>query len=112
MSKQCGHGCGILVVDDDEVLASTLTTLLRQRYPCVYTALSGPEAVAILSREKNICLVLVDLVMPMMDGLGVLDYVRHADPEASVVLMTGFGTIDTAVEAIKRGAEDYITKPF
>lgn len=113
MTKQClSRGCGILVVDDDEVLASSLTALLRQRYPCVHTALSGPEAVAILSREKNICLVLVDLVMPMMDGLSVLDHVRQLDPEVSVVLMTGFGTIETAVEAIKRGAEDYVTKPF
>ena len=78
MSKQCiSQGCGILVVDDDEVLASSLTTLLRQRYPCVHTALSGPEAIAILSREKNICLVLVDLVMPMMDGLSVLEQVRR-----------------------------------
>ncbi len=113
MSKQClGRGCGILVVDDDEVLASSLTTLLRQRYQCVHTALSGPEAVAILAREKNICVVLVDLIMPMMDGLGVLDRAHQLDPEVSVVLMTGFGTIETAVEAVKRGAEDYITKPF
>ncbi len=113
MNKQCvGCGCGILVVDDDEVLASSLTKLLRRHYGCVHTALSGPEAVAILAREKNICVVLVDLIMPMMDGLSVLDHVRQTDPDVSVVLMTGFGTIETAVEAVKRGAEDYITKPF
>lgn len=113
MNKQCAaKHCGILVVDDDEVLAASLAKLLRQHYPCVYTALSGTEAAATLAREKNICVVLVDLVMPVMDGLGVLDYVRQAEPDTSVVLMTGFGTIETAVEAIKRGAEDYITKPF
>jgi DNA-binding NtrC family response regulator len=54
----------------------------------------------------------VDLVMPVVDGLGVLDYVRQSRPDVSVILMTGFGTIESAVEAIKRGAEDYITKPF
>lgn len=113
MSKHCqSRLCGILVVDDDEVLAASLTKLLQQHFPCVHMALSGTEAVAVLSREQNICLVLVDLVMPMMDGMDVLDYVHQHDPETSVILMTGFGTIETAVEAIKRGAEDYITKPF
>ena len=111
--KECrARHCGILVVDDDEVLAASLASLLAQHYSCVFTALSGAEAVAILARQKNICLVLVDLVMPVMDGLGVLDHVRQASPDVSVILMTGFGTIETAVEAIKRGAEDYITKPF
>ena len=113
MNKQChGQRCGILVVDDDEVLAATLAKLLGQRYPCVHTALSGTEAVAILTREKNICIVVVDLVMPVMDGLTLLDCVRQSDPNISVILMTGFATIETAVQAIKRGAEDYITKPF
>lgn len=103
---------GILVVDDDEVLTASLAKILRQRYACVYSALSGTEAIATLSREKQICVVLVDLVMPVIDGLGVLDYVRQSCPDVSVILMTGFGTIETAVEAIKRGAEDYVTKPF
>ena len=103
---------GILVVDDDEVLATSLARILRQRYGCVYSALSGTEAIATLCREKQICVVLVDLMMPVVDGLGVLDYVRQSCPDVSVILMTGFGTIETAVEAIKRGAEDYVTKPF
>ncbi len=104
--------CAILVVDDDEVLASTLAKLLLQHYPVVHTALSGTEAVAVLGRETDIRLVLVDLVMPMMDGLGVLEHARQHHPEVSIILMTGFGTIETAVEAMKRGAEDYLTKPF
>jgi DNA-binding NtrC family response regulator len=103
---------GILVVDDDEGLAASLAKVLRQRYPSVHAALSGTEAIAVLSREKQICVALVDLLMPVVDGLGVLDYVRQSRPDVSVILMTGFGTIETAVEAIKRGAEDYITKPF
>jgi DNA-binding NtrC family response regulator len=110
--KRLEPRCGILVVDDDEGLASSLAQVLRQVCPCVYTALSGAEALAVLAREKQICLALVDLVMPVMDGLGVLDHVRQSHPGVSVLLMTGFGTIETAVEAIRRGAEDYITKPF
>ena len=113
MKTSCPQGrCGILVVDDDETLASTLTKLLRQGYPNVHTALSGTEAAAVLERERSIRLVLVDVVMPVMDGLGVLDYVRQHHPDVSVILMTGFGTIETAVASIKRGAEDYLTKPF
>lgn len=102
----------ILVVDDDETLVNTLAKLLRQHYPCVYTALSGAEAVEILARKRNISIVLVDVVMPLMDGLCVLDHTRQFYPDCSVILMTGYGAIETAVEAIKRGAEDYITKPF
>ena len=112
MSSPCLEGCGILVVDDDETLAATLAKLLRQHYPNVHAALSGAEAAAVLEREPGIRLVLVDLVMPVMDGLGVLEYARQHRPEVSVILMTGFGTIETAVDAMKRGAEDYLTKPF
>jgi DNA-binding NtrC family response regulator len=113
MTKHClRHGCGILVVDDDAALADTLAKLLRQHYPCVHTAFSGTEARQILAREPNICLVLADLFMPVMDGLQVLQHVRETYPDTSVILMTGFATIETAVAAIKQGAEDYITKPF
>ena len=113
MSSPCSNGrCAILVVDDDEVLASTLAKLLRQHYASVHTALSGTEAVAVLERETDIRLVIADLVMPVMDGLAVLAYARQHHPDVSIILMTGFGTIETAVESIKRGAEDYLTKPF
>lgn len=112
MSSPSSGRCGILVVDDDEVLASTLAKLLRMHYAIVHMALSGTEAVAVLEREANIRLVLTDLVMPVTDGLDVLEYARQHHPEVSIILMTGFGTIETAVEAIKRGAEDYLTKPF
>ena len=113
MNSRCPEGhCGILVVDDDEVLVTTLAKLLRRHYANVHTAISGTEAAAVLERETSIRLMLVDLVMPVMDGIGVLDYTRQHHPEVRVILMTGFGTIQTAVEAMKRGAEDYLTKPF
>lgn len=108
----CDPPCGILIVDDDEGLVATLAKVLGRHYPAVHTAFSAAEATTILARENNICLVLADVVMPMMDGLSILDHVRSNYPRVSVILMTGFGTIETAVEAIKRGAEDYITKPF
>jgi len=110
--RHCDPPCGILIVDDDEGLVATLAKILGRHYPVVHTAFSAAEATATLARENNIRLVLADVVMPMMDGLGVLDHVRSNYPHVSVILMTGFGTIETAVEAIKRGAEDFVTKPF
>ncbi len=104
--------CAILVVDDDAELAGTLKDLLEGDGYTVETAGSGGEAVELQQRNPGICLALVDLMMPLIDGLTVMEQLRQRNPELEVVIMTGFGTIETAVEAIKRGAEDYLTKPF
>ncbi len=105
------RSCGILVVDDDPALAETLRDFLEHEGYAVFLALSGAEALE--QQQRNpICLALVDLMMPMTDGLALMDEMRHYDPELAVIIMTGYGTIETAVEAMKRGAEDYITKPF
>lgn len=104
--------CAILVVDDDAELANTLKDFLEQEGYRVDVALSGEEALALQARQPRICLALVDLMMPLTDGLTVMGQLRQNNPELGVVIMTGFGTIETAVEAIKRGAEDYLTKPF
>jgi two-component system NtrC family response regulator len=100
------------VVDDDASLASTLKEFLCGEGYGVEVALSGAEALAIQAANPHISLALVDLIMPMMDGLSLSDELRRCDPNLSVVIMTGYGTIETAVDAIKRGAEDYVTKPF
>ncbi len=104
--------CRILVVDDDESLADALRSFLTREGYSVEVALSGEEALAVQARTPGICLALVDLIMPLTDGLALMDQLRKRNPELAVVIMTGFGTIETAVEAMKRGAEDYLTKPF
>ncbi|HEU5251267.1 MAG TPA: sigma-54 dependent transcriptional regulator [Thermoanaerobaculia bacterium] len=106
------HPCGILVVDDDERLAGTLQELLVREGYAVEVALSAAEATAILERRRGIALALVDLIMPGTDGLALMDDLHRRYPELAVIVMTGYGTIETAVEAIKRGAEDYLTKPM
>jgi DNA-binding NtrC family response regulator len=106
------HPCRILVVDDDASLVDALRNFLSGEGYTVEVALSGEEALAVQARVPGICLALVDLIMPMTDGLALMDQLRKHNPELAVVIMTGFGTIETAVEAIKRGAEDYLTKPF
>ncbi len=106
------HGAGILVVDDDASLASTLREFLAGEGYSVEVALSAAEALAIHTANPHIALALVDLIMPIMDGLALTDELRRRNPDITVVIMTGYGTIETAVDAIKRGAEDYVTKPF
>ena len=104
--------CGILVVDDDSELAITLQEFLRQEGYSVEMALSAAEALAVQERNPHLAVALVDLIMPVTDGIALMEQLHGRDPELAVVIMTGYGTIETAVEAIKRGAEDYITKPF
>jgi len=106
------HPCGILVVDDDARLAATLQELLAGEGYSVEVAHSAAEALAIQERNPGIALALVDLIMPVTDGLALLNELHRRDPDLAVVVMTGYGTIETAVEAIKRGAEDYLTKPM
>src|SRR5450759_4063988 len=106
------QGPSILVVDDDQALASTLKDFLTREGYAVEVALSGAEALALQAANPHIALALVDLVMPVMGGLALTDELRRRNPDLTVVIMTGYATIETAVDAIKRGAEDYVTKPF
>jgi len=102
----------ILIVDDDAGLAGTLRDFLAQDgYPtCV--ALTASEALAVVERNPGLALAIVDLVMPLTDGLALMEQLHSRNPDLPVLIMTGYATVETAVEAIKRGAEDYLTKPF
>ncbi len=102
----------ILVVDDDAGLAGTLQEFLESEGYSVQVALSGAEALAVQARSPGLALALVDLIMPVTDGLTLLHELHQRDPELPVLIMTGYGTIENAVAAIKAGAEDYLTKPF
>ncbi len=102
----------ILVVDDDAGMAGTLQELLQREGYAAEVAQSAAEALAIYERNPKIALALVDLIMPVTDGLALMGELHRRNPELPVVIMTGYGTIETAVEAIKGGAEDYLTKPF
>jgi DNA-binding NtrC family response regulator len=103
---------GILVVDDDASLVTTLQEFLQREGYAVEAAQSAVEALAVYERNPRLAVALVDLMMPVTDGLGLMEQLHARNPDLAVVIMTGYGTIETAVEAIKRGAEDYLTKPF
>ena len=102
----------ILIVDDDVEMASTLADLLRQQGYRAQAATAATEVEQIVSRSPNLRLVLIDLVMPAVDGMTLLERLKQQKPELAVMMMSGLGTVAAAVEAVKRGAEDFITKPF
>ncbi|RJP55232.1 MAG: response regulator [Deltaproteobacteria bacterium] len=101
----------ILVADDDEIPRDIVSSILCKEGYSVVSATNGIEAINIL-RLEDINLVITDLRMPGADGLDVLKHALIINPEAAVVILTAYGTLDTALGAIKGGAYDYLTKPF
>jgi two-component system response regulator HydG len=101
----------ILVVDDHKNFRDSLVKILQGEGLRVFPANDGEEALDTLRREL-IHLVLTDLKMPKMDGVELLKVAKTIRPEVEVILITGYGTVDTAVKAMKDGAFDYIEKPF
>ncbi len=101
----------VLVVDDEANLRKVLSALLRQRGYEVTTVANGQEALDLLGTEAH-DVMLTDLRMPEVDGMALLSEVRSRRPRMPVVVLTAHGTVDTAVNAMKLGAFDYLTKPF
>jgi len=101
----------VLVVDDEESMRYFLTRALKRKGYEVTVAPTGGEALETLAEEPR-DLVLLDLKLPDVDGIELLGKIRELRPEAAVVMMTGFGTVERALEAMRRGAADFVTKPF
>jgi two-component system response regulator AtoC len=101
----------VLIVDDEPNLRKILSAQLSRDGYDVMTAEDGEQGLQIL-REHHIDLVVTDLKMPKVDGMTLLREALREDPELPVVMITAHGTVDTAVEALKLGAFDYLTKPF
>jgi DNA-binding NtrC family response regulator len=102
----------ILIVDDEEIVRESLSGWLEKDGYAVATAPDGPTALERMREGGTWSILLVDLKMPGMDGLQVLEAARKLQPDAAVVMITAFATVETAVKAIKLGATDYIVKPF
>ncbi len=102
----------ILIVDDEVSLLVLLQRIIGERTPySVQTTASPVEALKEVE-ENDYRLVVTDLKMPNVDGLDLLQRIKQLGKNTEVVIITAFGSVETAVEAIKRGAYDYITKPF
>src|ERR1019366_3953209 len=101
----------ILVVDDEEVMCESLAAWLREDGYVVDTAPSGRDAVE-KARLRDYAIYFVDLKMPGgMDGIETMMQIRHLHPEASIIIITAYATVDTAITAMKEGAQEYIVKP-
>lgn len=101
----------ILVVDDEKVIRDGCSRLLSREGYGVLTAVNGQEALEMLATQA-VDLILCDLVMPVMGAFEVLEEVKAKYPNLSLIIITGHGTVSNAVEAMKKGAYDFITKPF
>jgi len=101
----------ILIVDDNDGVRTSLTRMLRSKPYRLEVATSGREAIEMTAKQKY-DVILLDLVMPDFDGIEVLMEMKKIRPAAKVIIMTGFASIHNAVDAIKKGASDYIEKPI
>ncbi|WP_243544878.1 response regulator [Pseudodesulfovibrio tunisiensis] len=101
----------VLLVDDETSFLSIMEKRLASRELDVTTAESGPEALDALTNDDEIDVVILDVKMPGMDGLQTLKEIRTNHPLAEVVMLTGHGTIESAIEGMKQGAFDYLLKP-
>jgi diguanylate cyclase (GGDEF)-like protein len=109
--KSEGAPARLLIVDDEEIMREFLKEVLDDEGYAVDLAASGREAVdRMLESEYDV--VITDIVMPELDGLGVVAATKDLPYEVDVIVMTGYASMETAVESMKLGATDYITKPF
>ncbi|HME70180.1 MAG TPA: sigma-54 dependent transcriptional regulator [Myxococcota bacterium] len=102
----------LLVVDDDKNIRRILSTFLESAGHSVQQAADAASALAALSKEPDIALVLTDFRMAEMNGLELLERIKQQHPDTLVIIMTAYATVESAVAIIKAGAYDYLTKPF
>ncbi len=101
----------ILIIDDEEAIVRVLSISLKSDGYDVVTALDGPSGLEVFDKERP-DIVLTDIKMPGMDGIEVLKKVKERRPEAEVIIITGHGDIENAIEALKYGASDFLNKPI
>jgi DNA-binding NtrC family response regulator len=101
----------VLLVDDEVAFVETMTKRLNRRGLDITAAYGGPEALEILDRNASLEVVILDVKMPIMDGIETLSEIKKRHPLIEVIMLTGHATVDSAIEGMKRGAFDYLMKP-
>src|SRR5512139_2572554 len=101
----------VLVIDDEEIMREILDALLTREGYEVRLASGGLEGLEV-ARAVPVDAVIVDVMMPDMDGISTLEELKKIDEDVAVIMITAFASVETAIAAMKRGAFDYITKPF
>jgi len=102
----------VLIAEDDERMRELVATVLEELDANVIATESSQHALDIIESGVEVAVVVTDLRMPFVDGIDILNFSRRTNPRTQVVMVTGHGTVETAVEALKSGAFDYIRKPF
>jgi DNA-binding NtrC family response regulator len=102
----------ILVVDDEESYRNMLSEMLKDRAGRIITAKNGKEALDALTKEGGTDIAITDIKMPGMDGFQLLQNMKALDPNLSVIVMTGYSELYNTDEAMQKGADGYISKPF
>ena len=102
----------ILVVDDEPLALETIAELLGESGYRVFTAQGGQKALDLLETQTGIDLIVSDLMMPQMDGIALTREIHGMGLNIPIIVITGFATIELAVETMKAGAADFITRPF
>ena len=102
----------ILVVDDEPNMLRLLKTILMDKTGYEVTTTNNPLEVSKLLQEKPYDLVVSDLKMPLVDGMDLIDIIKKIDVQLPIVIITAYGTLEPAEEAVQKGEYDFITKPF
>ncbi|MFB3904224.1 MAG: response regulator [Acidobacteriota bacterium] len=106
-----GDGPTVLVIDDEVIVVNSVRRILSRKGYRVESAFTGREALQRIS-EQDYSLALLDMRLPDWDGLKLLSHIKRIKPDMPVLVVTGYASIETAVEAVQRGASDYMAKPF
>ncbi len=101
----------VMLVDDEAPFVETMKKRLEKRNLNILTASNGEEALATLESHQNTDVVILDVKMPGMDGIETLGEIRKSFPLIEIIMLTGHGTIESAIEGMKLGAFDYLMKP-
>jgi DNA-binding NtrC family response regulator len=112
MKENFMSSINFLLVDDEEPFVVTIAERLRKRGFTVDCAYSGMDALNILGNKDTIDIVILDIKLPDGDGINILRKIKTKYPLTEVMMITGYATINSAVESLKLGAFDYLTKPF
>jgi len=102
----------ILAVDDEPDMLKLLSVIIREKTPYELVATNNPLEAVELARKESFSLVIADLKMPGLDGMELLEAVKGVDEDIPVIIITAYGTMESAVETMKKGGFDFITKPF
>jgi two-component system NtrC family response regulator len=102
----------ILIVDDEVALVKSMKNFFQFKGVDALTACTGEEALEVLKNEKDIALVITDVIMPGISGIDLLKRIKEMSPAIPVIVMTGMLSIENTVSSLQNGASDYLLKPF